>query len=120
MALLNNRDKEDRPWGSFERFTLDEISTVKILRVAPEKRLSLQYHERRGEFWRVISGDGIVSIDGQDFPAHIGDEFEIPVRSTHRLTGGPEGMAILEIALGQFDETDIVRIEDDFGRNSTA
>lgn len=116
MALLENRDREDRPWGSFERFTAGESSTVKIIRVAPDKRLSLQYHHKRAEFWRVIEGDGTVSINGEDFPAHVGDEFEIPIEAPHRLAGGPEGIAILEIALGEFDEGDIVRVEDDFGR----
>ncbi len=118
MALLNNRDREDRPWGSFERFTLAEPVTVKILRVAPEKRLSLQYHHARAEFWRVIEGDGTVTIGSIDHQAHVGDEFEIPIGTEHRLAGGENGIAVLELVLGTFDEGDIVRVADDFGRSS--
>lgn len=39
--------KEERPWGNFERFTHNEISTVKILTVNPNEELSLQYHHNR-------------------------------------------------------------------------
>ena len=116
MALLTHREHEDRPWGSFDRFTLSEASTVKIIRVASGKRLSLQYHHKRSEFWRVIEGEGTVTIGENDLPANMGDEFEIPVETKHRLAGGNQGITILEIALGNFDEKDIVRVADDFGR----
>jgi len=34
----------------------------------------------------------------------------------HRVTGGPEGTTFLEIAFGDFDESDITRLEDRYGR----
>jgi len=120
MSLLNARDNEDRPWGSFDRFTHGEASTVKIITVSPDHRLSLQYHAKRSEFWRVLSGSGIASINGEDKPAKAGDEFEIGVGVKHRLAAGPEGITVLEIALGDFDENDIVRVEDDYGRTAPA
>ena len=120
MALLTNRDKEERPWGSFERFTKGEPATIKLVRIAPGKRFSLQFHNHRSEFWRIINGDGVVTLDGKQFPASIGDEFEIPVGMKHRMEAGAEGIHFLEIALGDFDEGDIVRVEDDFGRAESA
>jgi hypothetical protein len=32
------------------------------------------------------------------------------------VAGGPEGLIFLEIALGEFDENDITRFEDNYGR----
>ncbi|MDB5236915.1 MAG: mannose-6-phosphate isomerase, type [Parcubacteria group bacterium] len=116
MSLLSNRYHEDRPWGSFDRFTSNEASTVKFIRMTAGKRLSLQKHAKRSEFWKVIAGSGIASVDGADREIAVGDEVEIPVGTTHRLAGGPDGITVLEIALGTFDEDDIVRLEDDFGR----
>ncbi|HEV7121345.1 MAG TPA: phosphomannose isomerase type II C-terminal cupin domain [Candidatus Paceibacterota bacterium] len=116
MSLLSNRYHEDRPWGSFDRFTSNEVSTVKFLHVAAGQRFSLQKHAKRSEFWKTIEGSGVASIDGADHPMNRGDEVEIPVGSTHRLTGGPDGITVLEIALGEFDENDIERLEDDYGR----
>ncbi len=107
---------EDRPWGSFDQFTHDTQTTVKILNISASKRLSLQKHEHRSEFWHVISGDGIVTIDTEEHHARQGDEFEIPIGTVHRIAGGGGGIRLLEIATGEFDENDIIRIEDDFGR----
>ena len=39
-----------------------------------------------------------------------------PAGFEHRVTGGPEGTTFLEIAFGDFDESDITRLEDRYGR----
>ncbi|MFZ2500568.1 MAG: phosphomannose isomerase type II C-terminal cupin domain [Minisyncoccia bacterium] len=116
MELLAHYDKEERPWGNFERFTLNETTTVKIITVRAGEAISLQTHEHRGEFWRVIAGSGSVQIDGRDSEAHEGDSFFIPQHATHRANGGPSGLTFLEIAFGDFDEKDIERLEDRYGR----
>jgi mannose-6-phosphate isomerase-like protein (cupin superfamily) len=116
MELLPNIYNEIRPWGSFERFTLNEMSSVKILRVSAGKRFSLQKHSKRNEYWKIIEGSGIVQVGDILREVVVGDAVEIPIGSLHRLTGGPEGIACLEICTGEFDEEDIVRTEDDFGR----
>jgi len=113
---LHDYYKEERPWGSFERFISNEASTVKILHVAAGKRFSLQRHRGREEFWRVIEGSGVVTKGEETFEAKVGDEFLLPVGTLHRLQGGPEGIKILEITFGVFDENDIERLEDDFNR----
>lgn len=108
--------REERPWGSFEQFTHDEPSTVKIIRVNPGARLSLQRHAKRAEFWQVLDGAGTAEVDGTAIPLAPGVRVAIPLGATHRLSGGPDGLAVLEIATGEFDENDIERLEDDFGR----
>jgi len=120
MNPLSNREHEDRPWGSFDRFTLNEASTVKIVRVDAGKRLSLQRHQQRSEFWRVIEGTGVARVGDEEIALSMGDEVAIPQGALHRLSGGPAGIAVLEIALGTFDENDIERVEDDFGRGTPA
>ncbi len=109
---------EDRPWGSFDQFTHNTQTTVKILNISANKRLSLQKHKHRSEFWHIISGDGIVIIGAEEHKAQPDNEFEISVGVVHRISGGEQGMRILEIATGNFDENDIIRIEDDFDRVS--
>ena len=116
MALLAKGAIETRPWGSFERFTENETTTVKIISVNPNQRLSLQTHKFRSEFWKIISGSGVVTIAGVEHSAKPGDSFDIPVEAEHRVSGGSEGIAFLEIAFGAFDENDITRLADDFGR----
>ena len=114
--MLSNRHFEKRPWGSFERFTLNELSTVKILTLRSGMRISLQRHKSRSEFWRILSGNGTLTLAEETRPVRAGDEIEIPKGAAHRLSAGDEGLIWLEIALGAFHENDEERLEDDFGR----
>jgi mannose-6-phosphate isomerase-like protein (cupin superfamily) len=116
MDHLPHYEKETRPWGNFERFTLNEKTTVKIITVNSGEAISLQTHDHREEFWRVLTGSGTIHIDGKDNEAHPGDMFYTPKNTDHRITGGPEGLTCLEIAFGEFDEKDITRLEDRYGR----
>ena len=116
MNELTNYDKDMRPWGAFERFTLNEKSTVKIITVNEGEAFSLQTHERRDEFWCVIKGTGVIRVGDKDTEAHEGDKFFIPRHTEHRATGGLHGLTFLEIAFGEFEESDITRIEDKYGR----
>ena len=116
MKGLAHYEKEIRPWGDFERFTLNEKTTVKIITVNEGQPISLQTHEHRDEFWRVLKGSGVIRIGDTDYDAHEGDTFFCPRHSEHRVTGGPGGTVFLEIAFGDFDEGDINRLEDRYGR----
>lgn len=107
---------EQRPWGSFELFTLNEKSTVKLVNVSSGKRLSLQYHSKRSEFWKVVVGKIEVMLNSTKIILKKGETITIPVGAIHRITG-IEDSTILEISFGEFNENDIVRLEDDFGRS---
>jgi mannose-1-phosphate guanylyltransferase/mannose-1-phosphate guanylyltransferase/mannose-6-phosphate isomerase len=106
----------ERPWGNFKQFTRNELSTVKIITVKPNEILSLQSHAHRSEFWHVIAGSGTVEIGDIKKEVKIGEEFEIEVGEKHRLGAGPDGIQVLEIATGDFDEEDITHYEDKYGR----
>jgi len=112
---------EKRPWGHFERFTLNEPCTVKLVYVDGDKRLSLQYHNNRSEFWRVIKGPVVVQIGRtketlEAKKLQTGESITIPKGALHRLQGAGTEAVVLEISTGDFDESDIVRIEDDYKR----
>ena len=116
MKGLEHYEKDERPWGGYERFTLDEPSTVKIITVKPGEAFSLQTHEHRDEFWHVVQGSGVVRVGDETKDAKPGDEFFIPRGTLHRATGGTNALVFLEIAFGDFDENDIHRVEDKYGR----
>ena len=116
MFLMIHIYKENRPWGSFERFTKDTPSTVKMITVNYEQSLSLQYHEHRQEFWRILQGDPIVTIGDRKIHASPGNEFFIDKHVKHRVAATTNTVVFLEISFGRFDENDIVRLEDRYGR----
>lgn len=107
---------EKRPWGRFERFTLNEQCTVKLVYVDGDKRLSLQYHNNRSEFWKVVKGPVKVQLGNDTKTLQTGESMTIPKKMTHRLIGAGTDAIILEISTGEFDESDIVRLEDDYKR----
>lgn len=116
---LPNYDKEERPWGNFELLSLNDETTVKIITVKADEAISLQTHEHRDEFWRVLKASkvpGIVRIGLMDYEALEGKSFFCPRRCLHRISGGSEGTVFLEIAYGKFDENDIKRFEDRYNR----
>lgn len=107
---------ESRPWGRFEKFVQNEKCTVKLIYVNPNSRLSLQYHSKRREFWKVVKGSAEIEIDGKTFILKDGQSTEIPQGAKHRIRGLEEECVLLEISYGEFEEDDIVRIEDDYKR----
>lgn len=116
VEKLPRYEENARPWGGFRRFTHNEISTVKIITVHAEHAISLQRHQHRDEYWYVFKGSGIVHIDGIDHEAIEGSDFFCPRGCVHRISSGPEGATFLEIAFGDFDENDIERLGDHYGR----
>ncbi len=116
MVDLPSPVRTDRPWGYFERFTINQKSTVKIIRINPDAMLSLQYHKNRSEYWRVLDGDATAILDGKSTRMVPGDDLFVREGAVHRLVGGHGGARILEIAFGDFSEEDIVRLEDEWKR----
>ena len=107
---------ENRPWGKFEKFHENQLSTVKLIHINANSRLSLQYHKERWEFWKVIKGTAQVELDGEISEVKEEENIVIPKGAKHRVKALNTNCVILEISYGKFDENDIVRIEDDYQR----
>jgi mannose-6-phosphate isomerase-like protein (cupin superfamily) len=99
----------------------------KILAVAPGKRLSWQYHFRRAEIWRLVAGTASISTSDDDVERYNreikpGEVIRLRQGERHRLIGLDGWGMIAEIwqhtVPGNLsDESDIVRLQDDFIRN---
>lgn len=106
---------ENRPWGSFQIFAKNRPVTVKLLNIKKDHRTSLQKHKNREEHWYVVNGVVIVENELETKYLKPGNEAIIPKGSVHRLTGLTDS-TILEVSYGEFDESDIERIADDYNR----
>lgn len=107
---------ESRPWGRFEKFHENEPCTVKLIYINAHSQLSLQYHKKRSEFWKIVKGTVMMELDGRNLVLTEGETISIPKQARHRVVALDSECVILEIAYGMFDENDIVRIEDDYQR----
>ena len=109
--------KVEKPWGNFEQYTHNLPCTVKIITVVPGGMLSSQYHEKRDELWVVLDPGARVELDRKVLHPEVEEKLIIPRETVHRLWAVGEGpVRILEISFGEFDEDDIVRLEDVYGR----
>ena len=108
-----------RPWGSFCQYTHNEDSTVKVLTVKAGARTSLQSHNLRKELWVALDEGLLVQIKDTIVDFNKGSSLLIDIGQKHRITcKGPKEARILEISFGDFREEDIVRHEDDYGRQA--
>jgi len=107
-----------RPWGSYTVLEEGRGYKVKRLTVLPGRRLSLQMHHHRSEFWVVVKGTAKVTVDDREFILRKGESTFIPIGSRHRLENpGKITLEVIEVQIGDYlGEDDIVRFSDDFGR----
>ncbi len=122
LAVCNyynsNMTFEKRPWGNFTVIHKEPTYQIKQLVVHPGMRISLQSHEFRAEHWFIVSGQGVVELDGAEIHLKSGGCIDVPIGIKHRITcAGDIDLVFVEIQTGtSFAEKDIVRYEDDFGR----
>lgn len=145
--LKIHTEDSSRPWGGFfvleenesdkfielyfshltkEALTIAGKLSPKILIVAPNQRLSWQFHHRRAEIWKLIGGTaGVVTSDTDEeketVHLKIGDIIQLKQGERHRLIGLEGWGIVAEIwrhtdENNPSDEADIVRLQDDFGR----
>ena len=116
--MTGNQIEDHRPWGYFRVLADEPDHKVKRIAVYPGQRLSLQRHRQRDEHWTIVSGEARMTVDGREFTLQRGQSVDIPRGAFHRvLNAGKADLVIVEIQTGDsFDENDIERVEDDFGR----
>lgn len=107
-----------RPWGYF--VVLEDSSTIKVKKivVAPRSKLSLQKHLHRSESWYLASGEGYAVINDNLIKLYKEHVVIIPKNTQHRLINNSDKqLVIIEIWCGDnLSESDIERLEDDYGR----
>ena len=118
--------KEFFPNEDFEALQITKKLSPKILIVAPNTRLSWQYHHRRAEIWKCVQGTvGVVTSDTDEekdeHTLRVDDIIKLKQGERHRLVGKDDWGLVAEIwqhtdANNPSDEDDIVRVQDDFGR----
>lgn len=115
-----NHEIISRPWGFYKTSLLTPFYQSKILCINPGQAISLQSHNHREEHWVNIKGKGKVIVDDKERNFLRGDYIHIPKKSKHRLVNNSkkEKLIVNEVQLGEsFDESDIVRYQDNYGRN---
>jgi len=110
-----------RPWGSYDSLENADGFQVKRLIVNPGAVLSLQKHARRAEHWVVVRGKARITRNDDVFDLGVNESTYIAIGDIHRIANPfDEPVHIIEVQCGDYlGEDDIVRIEDEYGREGT-
>ena len=142
---------ESKPWGAFYRMQNDDADrfieeffpgltlaeaklgndgvelSPKFLLVLPGQRLSWQYHDRRAERWRFLSGGAYIKSNDDEQQERTdvvaGTVVQFARGERHRLCAKDNQSFCLVAEIWQHtelgypsDEADIVRLQDDYNR----
>ena len=126
IKILKNSDQkqasdhlfEHRPWGYFRTILKGKCFHVKIIRVLPGGKLSLQSHKHRSEHWVVVEGTATVLNNDKVFKLFTNESTFIRVGDKHMLENKEANvLIIIEVQTGIYvEEDDIIRYEDTYGR----
>ena len=75
-------------------------------------------HHHRSEHWIVVAGTALVTNGDKKFNVHVNESTFIPMSTIHRLENpGKVPLQIIEVQNGEYlGEDDLVRVDDDYGR----
>lgn len=141
---------DQKPWGAYFRLNSDKVElfledffqglsledarlghenaelSPKLLLVAPNQRLSWQYHNRRAERWAFLTEGAFHQsqddLEGELHHAHPNDIVQFAQGERHRLVGTDSHYAIVAEIWQHTDqnlmsdEDDIIRLQDDYNR----
>jgi len=111
----------EKPWGHEDIWAETERYVGKILCITAGKRLSLQFHQKKDESIRVISGRLRLELENEDGQIDViemgpGEARRIPTGRKHRF-GAIEDCELVEVSTPELD--DVVRVQDDYGRTGS-
>jgi mannose-1-phosphate guanylyltransferase/mannose-6-phosphate isomerase len=110
-----------RPWGSFDSLEKAENFQVKRLIIRPGAEISLQQHARRSEHWVVVHGKVQITRNDEEFVLAENESTYVAIGDVHRIANPfGEDAHIIEVQCGDYlGEDDIVRLDDQYGRQGT-
>ncbi|MFI5225264.1 MAG: cupin [Candidatus Limnocylindrales bacterium] len=112
----------EKPWGHELIWAVTDRYVGKILHLTAGHRLSLQYHERKDESILVLHGTlrlHLADADGTMRTEDLGpgEHRRVPIGRIHRYEAVGGDVELVEVSTPELE--DVVRIEDDFGREGT-
>lgn len=111
ISGVNNRPMYERKrWGKYKVYENNGGALTKKLIIEAGKQISYQYHEHRKEVWTILSGEGILYLDGEKSQVSVGDVIKVDEGIKHAIKAVTQ-LEIIEVQIGdKLEEEDIVRI----------
>tara|TARA_Y100000588_G_scaffold264615_1_gene279408 strand:- start:30567 stop:30941 length:375 start_codon:yes stop_codon:yes gene_type:complete len=113
----------EKPWGRELIYASTELYIGKIIEINEGARLSLQLHEQKDETiyvldgtLRLVIGDSPDTLTSRDLSEGV--SFRVQTGQVHRYQAPYGSVRVLEVSTPH--PNDVVRLEDDYGREGTS
>ncbi len=121
MSGLEGR-RVDKPWGHELIWAETERYVGKVIAIEAGRRLSLQLHRVKDESILIVSGRMLLRLEDDAGVVRTeelgpGDFRRVPTGRRHRFEA-LDRVELIEVSTPELD--DVVRLEDDFGREGTS
>lgn len=112
----------EKPWGSELIWTHTDRYVGKLISINAGARLSLQYHHEKDESIYVVAGTLNLHLEDSNGDVEIrrmapGEFARIQTGRMHRFEAVTD-TKVIEVSTPELD--DVVRLEDDYGREGTS
>ncbi len=108
----------EKPWGKEEIWAETPKYVGKYLYINDGHRLSRQYHEKKEETIRVLSGNLLLEIGTGSNLVQMnlkeGDVYHVTPLTVHRFCAAGSDVVLVEVSTPELE--DVVRISDDYSR----
>ena len=105
----------NKPWGYEKWFAQTKKYVGKILFIKKGHRLSKQYHKAKHETIYTLKGKYIMELRNGKKVMNEGSVIVIPPKKIHRMYAKFCDVTLIEVSTPEV--RDVVRLEDDYGRN---
>ena len=90
----------EKSWGKYQVLDVgDDSLTIKINMQAGH-RMSYHSHQYRDEVWTIVSGNGMVIVDGMSSHVYAGDVVTIEAGCRHTLIADTD-LKVIEVQIGK-------------------
>ena len=89
----------EKSWGSYRVLDVEEDSMTVKVTLNPGHRMNYHSHQHRDEVWTVVSGEGMVVMDGKRRDVGPGDVVNISRNAKHTIIAKTE-LVLIEVQMG--------------------
>lgn len=90
----------EKSWGSFRVLDVEKGSMTIKVTLNPGNKMNYHSHERRDEIWNIISGEGVVIVDGMEQLVSPGDVITMEAGCRHTIIAKTE-LKLIEVQIGE-------------------
>lgn len=90
----------EKSWGRYQVIDITNSSLTVQVALNKDKSMNYHYHNNRDEVWTIISGIGIVTLDGIEQKVTYGDVIKIPANCKHTIKAITP-LKLIEVQIGE-------------------